>query len=92
LKNLFLFFWKIPRKIALFFIFLWQKTLSPDHGPLQKFTNQKCIFYPSCSEYGKECFTKYGFIKGFVKTAWRVLRCNPWNKGGCDPVEKNQKK
>ncbi len=45
-----------------------------------------CRFYPSCSQYGYEAFEKYGIFKGAWLTAWRIARCNPWGKGGFDPV------
>jgi len=41
----------------------------------------RCRFKPSCSAYGLEAFRSYGFWKAAKKTLWRVLRCNPWNKG-----------
>jgi uncharacterized protein len=45
-----------------------------------------CRFYPTCSEYGIEAISKYGVFKGGTMTAWRILRCNPFSKGGYDPV------
>jgi hypothetical protein len=45
-----------------------------------------CRFYPSCSHYGYQAVYKYGLIKGSLLAAWRVLRCNPFNPGGYDPV------
>jgi putative membrane protein insertion efficiency factor len=45
-----------------------------------------CRFYPSCSRYGFEAVQKHGAIKGGLMAAWRVLRCNPFNPGGYDPV------
>ena len=45
-----------------------------------------CRFHPSCSSYGYESIAVHGSAKGLVLTAWRLLRCNPWNKGGLDPV------
>lgn len=45
-----------------------------------------CRFYPSCSQYSIEAFNKHGVMKGIVKSAWRILRCNPFNKGGFDPL------
>lgn len=74
-------------KIVVFFIKLYQKTLSFDHGPLkQYYPHGFCRFYPSCSQYGVEAIEKYGIVKGGIKTMWRISRCNPWNKGGNDPV------
>ncbi len=45
-----------------------------------------CRFYPSCSHYGYQAIYKYGAFKGSWMAAWRVLRCNPFNPGGYDPV------
>ena len=68
--------------IKTFFIFLiklYQKYLSPLKGT-------KCPYIPSCSQYGIEAIQKYGVIKGGLLAAWRILRCNPFSKGGYDPV------
>ncbi|MDO8506993.1 MAG: membrane protein insertion efficiency factor YidD [bacterium] len=76
------------RKPALFLIRLYQKTLSPDHGPLKaKFPYGYCRFQPTCSEYTYQAVEKYGIIKGGAMGTWRILRCNPFNKGGDDPVK-----
>lgn len=45
-----------------------------------------CIYYPTCSQYAIEAIEKYGAIKGGALAAWRILRCNPFAKGGYDPV------
>lgn len=45
-----------------------------------------CRFQPTCSEYAKQAYQKYGFIKGTWLTIKRLLRCHPWAKGGYDPV------
>jgi uncharacterized protein len=45
-----------------------------------------CRFYPTCSHYGYEAIAKYGLIKGGWLAAWRVMRCQPFNPGGYDPV------
>ena len=47
----------------------------------------KCKFYPSCSEYTKQAIQKYGAIKGCFLGCRRILRCNPFSKGGYDPVK-----
>jgi len=66
----------------------YQKTFSPDHGFFKyKHPYGYCRFSPSCSEYAIKAIEKYGIIKGTVKAIWRILRCNPWNKGGYDPVK-----
>lgn len=48
-----------------------------------------CRFIPTCSQYGIDAFTGYGIIRGFILTAWRILRCNPLCKGGFDPIPKS---
>ncbi|MFA6424152.1 MAG: membrane protein insertion efficiency factor YidD [Candidatus Magasanikbacteria bacterium] len=69
----------------VFLIWVYQKTFSPDHGPLKRFFPYGyCRFYPSCSEYGKQSIKKHGLFVGTIKAGWRLLRCNPWNKGGMD--------
>ncbi len=49
-------------------------------------TPPTCRFHPSCSAYAVESLRTHGAIKGFILGTWRVLRCNPWNSGGLDPV------
>ena len=58
---------------------LYQKFISPMNPPC-------CRFTTSCSQYMIEAFTKRGFFAGLILTVWRVLRCNPFSKGGYDPV------
>lgn len=45
-----------------------------------------CRFVPTCSAYAIEAITKYGALKGGALALWRILRCNPFSKGGYDPV------
>ncbi len=45
-----------------------------------------CRFTPTCSAYAIEAFKKRGFFVGFILTVMRILRCNPFSKGGYDPV------
>ncbi len=47
----------------------------------------KCKFYPTCSEYMKQAVLKYGIIKGGFLGIKRILKCNPFSKGGYDPVK-----
>lgn len=70
----------IPRMILLALIRLYQMTLSRGLPP------NTCRFYPSCSHYGYQAVYKHGVIKGSLLASWRVLRCNPFNTGGYDPV------
>ena len=46
-----------------------------------------CKFYPTCSEYTIQAIEKHGIIKGIAMGIWRILRCNPFSKGGYDPVK-----
>ncbi|MBC2582651.1 membrane protein insertion efficiency factor YidD [Clostridium sp. DJ247] len=46
-----------------------------------------CIFYPTCSQYALDALEKYGLLKGSFMSIKRILRCNPLNKGGYDPVK-----
>jgi len=78
----------LPRRLVVLVIRLYQKTFSFDHGPLRAFyPHGFCRFSPTCSEYGAQAIEKHGVIKGGALTCWRILRCNPWNKGGYDPVK-----
>jgi putative membrane protein insertion efficiency factor len=69
-----------PRILVLGLIRLYQKTLSRGLPP------NTCRFYPSCSHYGYQAVYKYGAFKGSLMAGWRILRCNPFNPGGYDPV------
>jgi putative membrane protein insertion efficiency factor len=46
-----------------------------------------CRFYPTCSQYAIDAIKKYGAVKGSFMAIWRIIRCNPFNKGGYDPVK-----
>jgi putative membrane protein insertion efficiency factor len=72
--------WNIPRMMILGLIRGYQKVVSPS------LPENTCRFYPSCSHYGYQAVYKYGAIKGSWMAFWRVLRCNPFNPGGYDPV------
>lgn len=50
-----------------------------------------CIYTPTCSEYAMEAIQKHGVLKGTGLAIWRVLRCNPFAKGGYDPVPEPKK-
>lgn len=70
----------LPRIPLLAFIRFYQVTISRLWPP------DTCRFYPTCSHYGYQAIYKYGALKGSLMAAWRVLRCNPFNPGGFDPV------
>lgn len=50
--------------------------------------HDSCKYIPTCSNYGIEAIEKYGSLKGGFLTIKRILRCNPFSKGGYDPVDK----
>jgi hypothetical protein len=75
---------KIP---ALFLIKIYQKTISPDHGIFKRFfPNGVCRFHPTCSQYTYQAIERFGFFKGGFLGLKRIIRCNPFNPGGHDPV------
>ncbi len=45
-----------------------------------------CKYHPSCSQYALDAIHEKGFVRGSLLAGWRVLRCNPWSRGGFDPV------
>ena len=76
------------KRLFLKLIRWYQKTLSLDHGPFSiLYSEGFCRFKPTCSEYTYQAIEKYGPIKGSFKGLWRIMRCNPWAKGGYDPVK-----
>ena len=70
----------IPKLIVLGIIRLYQLTIARTLPP------NTCRFYPSCSHYGYQAIYHHGVLKGGWLATWRVLRCNPFNPGGFDPV------
>lgn len=64
---------------------LYQKTISPQKIP-------SCRFTPTCSQYAIEAIKVHGAIKGGALGIWRILRCNPFCKGGYDPVPPKKNK
>lgn len=75
----------IPRILGIALIRIYQKTISPDHSWIRHiFPGGFCRYTPSCSMYTAEAIKKHGLIIGSLKGAWRILRCNPWSKGGID--------
>ncbi|MGN0161535.1 MAG: membrane protein insertion efficiency factor YidD [Lachnospiraceae bacterium] len=68
------------KKFLIACIRFYKKFLSP----LKR--HSSCIYTPTCSTYAIEALEKHGVIKGSILTIWRILRCNPFSKGGYDPV------
>jgi hypothetical protein len=71
---------KIVRALATAPIRLYQLVISPALG-------QRCKYYPSCSEYAVQAIGRFGILRGLILAAWRLMRCNPFSRGGFDPVE-----
>lgn len=69
---------KIPQKIALFLIKMYQF--------VSKNTPKVCRFDPTCSEYTRLAILKHGFLKGIGLGIVRIIKCNPFHPGGYDPV------
>lgn len=67
------------KKLLIALIRLYQRYISP-------VKRTKCPYYPCCSQYGIEAVEKHGVLKGSALAVWRILRCNPFSKGGYDPV------
>lgn len=68
------------KKNLIYLIKMYRKYISPLKRP-------SCRFYPTCSEYALEALEKYGSIKGGIMSINRLIRCNPFCKGGYDPVK-----
>lgn len=71
------------KKFLIKLIIWYQKTISVWLDS----KNIKCKYYPTCSEYTKQAIEKYGVFKGCILGMWRILRCNPFSKGGYDPLK-----
>jgi hypothetical protein len=69
----------IPRNMVLGFLTAYRKTISPLYGDV-------CAYYPSCSAYAVGAVQQHGAVRGTLFSAWRILRCNPWSRGGVDDV------
>jgi len=73
------------KKLLIFPIRFYQKHISPGTRP-------RCRFYPTCSQYAIEAIEKRGAFVGLMLAIYRILRCNPFCKGGYDPVPERKKK
>lgn len=73
------------KKVFIIIIRAYQVFVSP-------WSRGKCRFIPTCSNYAIEAINKHGVIYGLYLTVGRVLRCNPFNPGGYDPVPEKKKK
>jgi hypothetical protein len=67
------------KRFFLKLIRLYQKGISP-------YTQPHCNYVPTCSAYAVEAIRCHGAVKGGILALWRLLRCNPFSRGGYDPV------
>ena len=70
------------KRILIFLIDIYKKIISP----IFEYLGVHCKYYPTCSQYMKQAIEKYGAIKGVFLGIKRILRCNPFSKGGYDPL------
>ena len=67
------------KRILLWLIQFYRRGISPQNPPC-------CRYVPTCSQYALTAIERYGAFKGGWMALWRILRCNPFSKGGYDPV------
>ncbi|HCA55290.1 MAG: membrane protein insertion efficiency factor YidD [Acutalibacteraceae bacterium] len=67
------------KRPLIWLIRFYQKCISP-------LTPPSCKYDPVCSVYGLQAIERFGALRGTLMTVWRILRCNPFSKGGYDPV------
>lgn len=70
---------EVVRRIATAPIVFYQRFVSPA-------LPRRCKYEPTCSAYAVQALREYGILRGLVLGGWRLLRCNPWSRGGFDPV------
>ena len=77
-----------PAELEIKLIQLYRKVSHPVYRTLDKFHINPlgCRYTPSCSHYTEEAIRKYGLVKGSLMGVYRILRCNPFSKGGEDPL------
>lgn len=75
--------WSLPRLLLIGLVRAYRLVLSPWLG-------QSCRFEPTCSRYAIAALERHGAVAGSAYAGWRILRCNPWCAGGCDPVPDNK--
>jgi putative membrane protein insertion efficiency factor len=78
-RDLAWFVWLLPRNAGVLLIRAYRAVVSPLYGDV-------CRYYPSCSSYGLGAVQHRGLAIGSALTAWRIVRCNPWSRGGVDDV------
>ena len=73
------------KRLLIRLVRFYQKGISPLKPPC-------CKYIPTCSQYAVEALERFGALKGTALAVWRILRCNPFSRGGYDPVPEKKKK
>lgn len=73
------------KRLLIRLVRFYQKGISPLKPPC-------CKYIPTCSQYAVEALERFGALKGTALSVWRILRCNPFSRGGYDPVPEKKKK
>ena len=73
------------KRLLVKLVKFYQLSISPLKAPC-------CKYYPTCSNYAIEAIERFGAFKGFFMAIYRILRCNPFSKGGYDPVPEKKEK
>jgi uncharacterized protein len=73
---------QLPRRVLIALVHAYRLLLSPWLG-------NRCRFVPSCSAYALSALEQHGALRGSALAGWRIVRCQPWCDGGCDPVPHN---
>ena len=74
------------KRVLIALVRFYQRAISPYKG------GSCCKYIPTCSNYAIEAFERFGAVKGFFLAAYRLLRCNPFSRGGYDPVPAKKEK
>ena len=74
------------KRVLIALVRFYQRAISPYTG------GSCCKYIPTCSNYAIEAFERFGAVKGFFLAAYRLLRCNPFSRGGYDPVPEKKEK
>lgn len=74
--------WLLPRRMLAAAVHGYRLLLKPWLG-------NACRFEPTCSAYALQALERHGAVQGAALAGWRILRCQPWCQGGCDPVPDN---
>lgn len=70
------------RYLGVTLVYLYRCTLGLFAG--DTVSGRRCKYHPSCSQYAIDALKKHGLLKGGALAGWRLLRCNPWSRGGVD--------